>query len=71
MALIGPFSRLFTGQVWLHSSFLHQSQSSNRLYLRYAERCVALVAKSTNPGDKARCCKWRKHGALSTKRDDD
>jgi hypothetical protein len=23
-------------------------------YLQYAEQCVALAAKSTNPGDKAR-----------------
>jgi hypothetical protein len=41
-------------------------------YLQYAEQCVALAAKSTNPGDKARLLQmaqaWRD---LSTKRDED
>jgi hypothetical protein len=41
-------------------------------YLQYAEQCVALAAKSSNPGDKARLLQmaqaWRD---LSTKRDDD
>jgi hypothetical protein len=41
-------------------------------YLQYAEQCVALAAKSTNPGDKARLLQmaqaWRD---LSTKRDDE
>jgi hypothetical protein len=41
-------------------------------YLRYAAQCVALAAKSTNPGDKARLLQmaqaWRD---LSTKRDDE
>jgi hypothetical protein len=39
-------------------------------YLQYAEQCVALAAKSPNPGDKARLLQmaqaWRD---LSTKRD--
>jgi hypothetical protein len=41
-------------------------------YLQYAEQCVALAAKSANPGDKARLLQmaqaWRD---LSTKRDDE
>ena len=41
-------------------------------YLQYAEQCVALAAKSSNPGDKARLLQmaqaWRD---LSTKRDDE
>ena len=41
-------------------------------YLQYAEQCVALAAKSPNPGDKARLLQmaqaWRD---LSTKRDDE
>ena len=41
-------------------------------YLQYAEQCVALAAKSTHPGDKARLLQmaqaWRD---LSTKRDDE
>jgi hypothetical protein len=40
-------------------------------YLQYAAQCVALAAKSTDPGDKARLLQmaqaWR---GLSTKRDD-
>jgi hypothetical protein len=41
-------------------------------YLQYAEQCVALAAKCSNPGDKARLLQmaqaWRD---LSTKRDDE
>jgi hypothetical protein len=41
-------------------------------YLQYAEQCVALAAKSTNPGDKARLLQmaqaWRD---LSIRRDDE
>jgi hypothetical protein len=41
-------------------------------YLQYAEQCVALAAKSTNPADKARLLQmaqaWRD---LSTKRKDE
>jgi hypothetical protein len=41
-------------------------------YLQYAEQCVALAAKSTKPGDKARLLQmaqaWRD---LSAKRDDE
>jgi hypothetical protein len=41
-------------------------------YLQYAAQCVALAAKSTNPGDKARLLQmaqaWRD---LSTKQDDE
>jgi hypothetical protein len=41
-------------------------------YLQYAEQCVALAAKSSNAGDKARLLQmaqaWRD---LATKRDDD
>ncbi|MEA2941064.1 MAG: hypothetical protein QOD09_1593 [Bradyrhizobium sp.] len=45
---------------------------SGNEFLRYAEQCVALAAKSANPADKARLLQmaqaWRD---LSAKRDND